>query len=1091
MNGNDRCSAWWRHEQRLAWVGMFALSALVACGPTQEVPEAMEATSSTQRATLGVRGDTLYGKHYKFKIMAAAGEDGLTGINAGPSINDHGTVGFIGIGTDELPYVAGLGFGPAPVAITAPLTGRVFGQNVQLNNSGYLFAQQKSGSVYQARQFKTDPSSPAFVTIASTATGTTAQRYSLIYDYGSISDICAVTTTPCDEYQTVFVADRGVSPDMFATGRSHPYNEMGSSRTPKPMVANDGSIVVTLGASAGGRIKAYSYTLSTNIDVALPINYDEVGLMPGISDDGKAFAFYGNVNAAAAAGLGTTPGPGIFLLLRVNNQLDLIRLTGRPGQLGRVLTGGGWADITLDVQAAITSRVNVVRIPSPNGGAPNPYADSYVVSFLASASHASPSGEFRAGEGLWTIEAHFQSNPQKSPAERPVVNRPIPVLQVGDTFAGHPVLKVSTYDALSNVTTDSNGLPRQQQPGDHQVVFAVDTVTNAGAQVSELLVWGIRVDSDRDGLPDHWETNGIDFDNDGVTDYNLAALGAKVGQRDLFLEIDFMNGTNHYHRPDTVGIEDVTAFFATQGIAVHAFVDDMDYVPEIGTLSFEEEPTSPTTTFGFVKFGASRTVCDGNFGATSERAGASCAKVLGAKHLAFRYALFGHSMSNNGTGRAEVSGNDILVSLGHAASPLSVINPYANDAYGSGVGVCRRGDTKPQCMKRELEKATFLHELGHSLGLDHGGDEPWNCKPNYLSIMSYSHQFRWAGLNENRPLDFSSSALPKLDENSLSEPLGVQGPTGRKVLFSNLVGGVAVASASGPIDWNQDSDDTDTGVSRDINILSELGCKGDDDGDTFQDGMTPFHGQDDWANLELEVQTGYDLTLAAPGAPLQEVSHDVFDDRALVDTDGDGVVNGSDNCPALSNPAQTDTDGDGFGDDCDPSAFISDLELSGSSAPLQPVAGAATTYTFSVYNAGSGVNHHASMTVDLPANASVGAITASSGTCALKGTFISCKLGDLAFGTTVTVSVVVTHTASGTATLEARARSDAPEETPANNALDLIRCVAQDDATLCSENSAECGTLAVLDECGNPRTVASCGTCSSPATCGVDLLCHP
>src|SRR5438128_225063 len=39
-----------------------------------------------------------------------------------------------------------------------------------------------------------------------------------------------------------------------------------------------------------------------------------------------------------------------------------------------------------------------------------------------------------------------------------------------------------------------------------------------------------------------------------------------------------------------------------------------------------------------------------------------------------------------------------------------------------------------------VQSSTLMHELGHNLGLHHGGDEDTNYKPNYLSIMNYMYQ---------------------------------------------------------------------------------------------------------------------------------------------------------------------------------------------------------------------------------------------------------------------------------------------------------------------------------------------------------------
>ncbi|NNG01969.1 MAG: thrombospondin, partial [Desulfobacteraceae bacterium] len=65
------------------------------------------------------------------------------------------------------------------------------------------------------------------------------------------------------------------------------------------------------------------------------------------------------------------------------------------------------------------------------------------------------------------------------------------------------------------------------------------------------------------------------------------------------------------------------------------------------------------------------------------------------------------------------------------------------------------------------------------------------------------------------------------------------------------------------------------------------------------------------------------VAILAAGVCACSKDNDVWDlfgkdkDFKVMDSDSDGVVNTSDNCPDTSNAGQTDTDADGWGDACD------------------------------------------------------------------------------------------------------------------------------------------------------------------------------
>ncbi len=332
------------------------------------------------------------------------------------------------------------------------------------------------------------------------------------------------------------------------------------------------------------------------------------------------------------------------------------------------------------------------------------------------------------------------------------------------------------------------------------------------------------VDSDGDGLLDEWETNGVTIDPDGAGPIppqfiDLPAMGADKNKPDIFLQLDWMADATHNQKLSAAALKTVVDAFAaspytspTGSVGINLHVDEgsssiMNYATNAtwGSLSKANQlayvANLGTSGAGGYDWSAFQTLKDANFTPTG-------------RTPIFHYVIAAHNYdatTSSGISRG-IGASDLIVSLG---------------SFTGGTG----SDNE--------QAGTLMHELGHNLGLHHGGGDDTNYKPNYLSIMSYG--FQLGGVIKGGvagTFDYSRSALGSLDENSLSEPAGIGAPGYGTRHWCPASGTyVAVNNAGGAIDWNCNGNTTDTGVSFDVN------------NDTAK---STLNGYNDWANLKLK-----------------------------------------------------------------------------------------------------------------------------------------------------------------------------------------------------------------------------------------------
>ena len=391
-------------------------------------------------------------------------------------------------------------------------------------------------------------------------------------------------------------------------------------------------------------------------------------------------------------------------------------------------------------------------------------------------------------------------------------------------------------------------------------------------------------DSDGDELSDDWETNGIDYDNDGTPELDLPAMGADPQHKDLFLETDWMfqaptcngavcfGGQDFAPLPDALA--DVRAAFAAapltnpdgqSGVRVHIDAGPGSVMNPVTGATWGNRSRGTAIAHDPV-IGSFIKDADGNIISYvwDEFNTVKQANFEPFRRDAFHYVVYANQYGESGYTSSGISrgipGSDLLVTDG---------------GWNGSAG-----------FTRTQERGTFMHELGHGLGLGHGGADGSNYKPNYFSIMSYNYQL--TGLMPGSDLSYSRSALSPLNEAALSEAAGLD-PDGLATGLTFWWCGATNRTTSAPatnVDWNCSGGINPGTVSANVN--------GDVDGTPAHNPIIgTLNGSADWPLVRFDGGSVGDLGDALPlpaETEVETLDPDLAKEINALAPAGDGTV---------------------------------------------------------------------------------------------------------------------------------------------------------------------------------------------------------
>jgi len=365
------------------------------------------------------------------------------------------------------------------------------------------------------------------------------------------------------------------------------------------------------------------------------------------------------------------------------------------------------------------------------------------------------------------------------------------------------------------------------------ICFDINTVSAGG-------------DLDGDGVQDSWEQKGVNLDGDEDIDIDLPAMGGNPFRKDIYVEVDCLEAINHSHCPMIGAIDDAVLAFARAPVANLDGTTGVQLHVDVGYL-FGQFTNYNVTGAG----GAVGTY--GDFGGGGNKIAEAGLEIIESfsqpkgngvafdvikddwfdenREPIFHYAVFGHqtnyrSATNDCTsGEARgIPSNDFMVTLGGSPVGVPTFTCFGPDTNGLSVGY------------RNEQAGAFMHEIGHTLGLRHGGYQSFpENKPTYLSAMNYA-------LWDCSIIPSPTGAVPGGCDYSRYELLAHNVPIDETKLDECV--GLGLITGYGPINWDNDGllEGPTNCQPPNTNFVEK---------DLNGDGIkTLLGGYDDWSNLD-------------------------------------------------------------------------------------------------------------------------------------------------------------------------------------------------------------------------------------------------